>query len=153
MSTHCLHLQIATDFPQIPKRREFLKWINAALAQQYHQEITLRIVDEAESAALNQQYRHKSGPTNVLSFSYNIPGERDNTLLGDLVICAPLVAHEAKTQGKTLQAHWAHLVIHGVLHLLGYDHEKDAEADNMEALEIAILAGLKFPNPYQINQE
>ncbi|MGB6977330.1 MAG: rRNA maturation RNase YbeY, partial [Gammaproteobacteria bacterium] len=115
MSTHCLHLQIASNFPQIPHHREFQRWVNAALAESSDKkEINLRIVDEAESATLNQQYRHKSGPTNVLSFPYNIPDNIlaaiKNDLLGDIVICAPLVAQEAKIQSKTQQAHWAHLV-------------------------------------------
>jgi probable rRNA maturation factor len=154
MSTHCLHLQIASHFPQIPQPREFQQWINAALADYSdRKEITLRVVDETESATLNQRYRHKSGPTNVLSFSYGNPTEKVNNFLGDIVICASLVAQEAQEQGKSQQAHWAHLVIHGVLHLLGYDHENETDANNMEALEIAILARLKFPNPYQINQE
>jgi probable rRNA maturation factor len=154
MSTYHLHLQIASNFLPIPNPHEFQQWVDAVLAEDDNKkEITIRIVDETESAQLNKQYRHKQGPTNVLAFPYDIPVEFENNTLGDIVICAPLVAQEAKAQGKTLQAHWAHLVIHGVLHLLGYVHEHESDAQIMETLEITILARLKFPNPYQISQE
>ena len=110
-------------------------------------ELCLRIVDEAESAALNARYRDKSGPTNVLAFPCDaaVP---ELPLLGDLVVCAPVVAAEASAQGKAVEAHWSHLVVHGVLHLLGFDHIGDHEAETMEAEERAILARLGYPDPY-----
>nr|WP_228276757.1 rRNA maturation RNase YbeY [Marinobacter sp. JSM 1782161] len=111
-------------------------------------EVTLRIVDEDESAALNGQYRQKDRPTNVLSFPFEQPEGITLPLAGDLVICAPVVAREAHEQGKTLSAHWAHMVIHGMLHLQGYDHIDDRDAEIMETLEIRLLAELGFSNPY-----
>ena len=145
-----LDLQIALDLPRLPAETDFRRWAEAALAGAEHRqdaELTLRIVNEAESAALNETYRHKQGPTNVLSFPFEAPPEVDSTLLGDIVICAPVVLREAIVQGKSPEAHWAHLVAHGVLHLLGYDHD-EAQAEAMESLEICILAGLGFPDPY-----
>jgi probable rRNA maturation factor len=113
-------------------------------------ELSSRLVDEAESADLNQRYRGKTGPTNVLSFPFEPPpGTRGRKYLGDLAICAPVVAREAVEQGKDLEAHWAHLVVHGVLHLLGYDHLEEPEAQVMEALETRILGELGFPPPYE----
>jgi len=112
--------------------------------------LSLRLVDEPESADLNQRYRGKMGPTNVLSFPFEPPpGMRGRRYLGDLAICVPLVAREAAEQGKAPEAHWAHLVVHGVLHLLGYDHLDEAEAQAMEALETRLLGDLGFPPPYQ----
>ena len=111
--------------------------------------LLVRIVDEAESQALNKQYRGIDKPTNVLSFPFEAPPQVPSDHIGDLVICAPVVEREAVEQGKSLEAHWAHMVVHGVLHLLGYDHATDEEAETMEWLEIAILGGLGFPNPYE----
>ena len=112
-------------------------------------ELSLRLVDEAESADLNQRYRGKAGPTNVLSFPFEPPpGIKGPRYLGDLVICVPVVVREAAEQGKATEAHWAHLVVHGVLHLLGYDHLDETEAQEMEALETRLLANLGFPPPY-----
>ncbi len=111
-------------------------------------ELTIRIVDEPEISELNQNYRHKSGSTNVLSFPADIPAIIDSPLLGDLVICATVVAREAEQQHKSLPAHWAHMVVHGTLHLLGYDHIEDGDAEQMEALEVHILAALNIANPY-----
>ena len=111
-------------------------------------ELSIRITDNDEAADLNQTYRAKAGPTNVLSFPADVPAETGSGLLGDLVICAPLVRLEAEQQQKSEEAHWAHLVIHGVLHLLGHDHQIPAEAKQMEALEIDLLDHLGFPNPY-----
>lgn len=111
-------------------------------------EITLRIVSEAEMQDLNHRYRNVSRPTNVLSFSANLPPQLGLPLLGDIVVCAPLVAKEAREQGKPVQAHWAHLVVHGTLHLLGHDHVDDAEALRMEQLETVTLHKLGFADPY-----
>ncbi len=124
----------------IPTDIQLIQWAEAALDTRSEQaEITIRIVDPSEGTALNTQYRHKEGPTNVLSFSYMPPTGMEALLLGDIVICAAVVAAEAKDQQKSLDAHWAHMVVHGVLHLLGYDHEQVAEALIMEALENRIL--------------
>jgi probable rRNA maturation factor len=111
-------------------------------------ELVVRIVDEAEMTALNQRYRGKPGATNVLSFPYEpLPGVNSG-LLGDVVVCAPVAVAEAIRQGRSHEAHWAHLVIHGVLHLQGYDHHHEREARRMEALETRLLAALGFPDPY-----
>ena len=126
----------------IPSAASLRLWALAALKKKG--ELTIRVVDETESRALNGRYRHKDKPTNVLSFGY---GERG--VLGDLVICAPVVAREAREQKKDLRAHWAHMVIHGCLHLLGHDHEKPREAARMEALEQQIMKSLGFPDPYR----
>ena len=145
-----LDLQIALDMPGLPAESEFRRWAEAALAGADYPkdaELTLRIVNEAEITALNESYRHKQGPTNVLSFPSEAPPEVESPLLGDIVICAPVVLREAIHQGKTLAAHWAHLVAHGVLHLLGYDHDEE-QAEVMESLEIRILAGLGYSDPY-----
>ena len=145
-----LDLQIALDLPGLPAKSDFRRWAEAALVGADYQkdaELTIRIVNEAESTALNETYRHKQGPTNVLSFPFEAPPEVESALLGDIVICAPVVLREAVVQGKTPEAHWAHLVAHGVLHLLGYDHD-EAQAEAMESLEIRILAGLGYPDPY-----
>lgn len=145
-----LDLQIALDMPGLPAEPEFRRWAEAALAGadcRRDAELTIRIVNEAESTALNDTYRHKQGPTNVLSFPFENPPGVGSSLLGDVVICAPVVLREAVVQGKSPEAHWAHLVAHGVLHLLGYDHD-EAQAEAMESLEIRILAGLGYPDPY-----
>jgi len=112
--------------------------------------ITIRIVDVAEAKQLNETWRHGNGPTNVLSFPFDYPPGVDISLLGDIVICAPLVAKEATEQHKSHNAHWAHLVIHGTLHLLGYDHIEEPQAQIMENIEIRILHKLGYPNPYHI---
>lgn len=132
------------------------RWAEAALeGRREDAELVIRIVGEAEIAALNRDYRGKDGATNVFSFPFEIPSQVPPEqidelarLIGDLVICAPVVAREAAEQGKAMDAHWAHMVVHGVLHLLGYDHAQDADAERMEGLERAILAGLGFPDPY-----
>lgn len=147
-STIELCLQNASGAGDIPEQSEFEQWVETALQGMPAAILTIRIVDEAESAALNGQYRHKAGATNVLSFPAELPEAVDLPLLGDLVICAPLVASEAAEQGKPVKAHWAHLVIHGTLHLLGYDHIEAAEAEEMESLEIRLLRQLGLSNPY-----
>ena len=143
-------VQRATDAPT-PEDAELQRWIAAALTQQepgVDTEISLRLVDEAEMGKLNRQYRHRNGPTNVLSFPADLPPGLQLPLLGDIVICAPLVGLEAAEQGKQVLAHWAHLTVHGTLHLLGHDHLTDAEAEAMEALETGIMARLDLPCPY-----
>lgn len=133
----------------IPTQAQCLVWFKAALPPEITQaEVTLKIVDKEEGALLNHQYREKQGPTNVLSFPYQVPGQPKNLLLGDLVICAALVKEEAMAQNKSQEAHWAHLVVHGALHLLGYDHIDKEEASVMEGLEVRILQQLGFPSPY-----
>ena len=112
-------------------------------------EISVLIVDNDEMSALNQEYRHKQGPTNVLAFPFEGPDDLDLPLLGDLVICLPKMMEEASAQHKTLEQHFAHLTIHGCLHLLGYDHDIAERAEQMEQLEIDLLKKLNFPNPYQ----
>ena len=130
----------------VPSPSSLRGWAQAALGTASG-ELTIRIVDEAESADLNGRFRRKPYPTNVLSFPYEAEA-LDEPVLGDLVICAPVVAREAVEQHKDLRAHWAHMVVHGVLHLLGHDHENHAEAERMEAREREILAELGFADPY-----
>jgi len=134
------------EAPEPPSIRH---WICATLGDlKPEAEISVRIVSAAESAELNLRYRGKEGPTNVLSFPADIPDFVESELLGDIVICATIVRKEATEQRKTLEAHWAHMLVHGTLHLLGYDHIKDNEAEAMEALETTILGELNFPPPY-----
>lgn len=144
-----LSLQVACSAANLPTKTQFKRWAKAALPPEKHAwEVCIRLVDEQESQSLNHQYRGKNKPTNVLSFPSDLPPELNIPVLGDLVLCAAVVAAEAEQQGKHLHAHYAHMVVHGCLHLLGYDHEDDAEACAMEALEIHILQGLGLPNPY-----
>lgn len=146
-------IQRQTETGPQPDDPDICSWAAAAyLGNDSETEMTVRIVDEAESAELNQTYRHKSGPTNVLSFPFETPPGMELPLLGDLVICAPVVDREAREQGKTSQAHWAHMVVHGSLHLQGYDHLEADQAEQMEALEIDILARLGFSNPYELTK-
>jgi probable rRNA maturation factor len=146
-----LDLQIACAALALPDAGRFRAWASAALAgRREAAELTIRVVGETEGTELNQRYRGRPGPTNVLSFPFDPPpGLPPQDLIGDLVICAPVVAREACEQGKLEEAHWAHLVVHGTLHLLGYDHLTDPDAAQMEAMETVILAGLGFPSPYE----
>ena len=143
-------LQNDAGFADAPALPDFERWVRAALRDSYAQlEQTICIVDEAHSRELNHRFRGKDSATNVLAF----PGENDlldYDCLGDLVICAPRVSAEAQQQGKPLDAHWAHLVVHGMLHLQGYDHHSDEQATAMEALEIEILDTLGYTNPYNV---
>ena len=137
----------------LPAAASFRKWVAAALAGRIREaDLAIRLVDADEGQALNRHYRGKDYATNVLSFPAEVPeGLPKNVkfpLLGDLVICAPVVAREASEQGKTVTAHYAHLTVHGVLHLLGWDHEDDKEAEAMEQLEREILADLGIADPY-----
>ena len=145
-----LDLQVASQAADLPSEAQFRTWCEIALRQRTaDSELTIRLVDEAEGRELNHTYRQRDYATNVLSFPADVPdGMLDIPLLGDLVICVPVVEREALEQDKTVQAHWAHLVIHGCLHLLGYDHIDDAEAEEMEALERTLLAELGHPDPY-----
>jgi probable rRNA maturation factor len=134
----------------LPKPAQLRKWARRALrGQPGTVELAIRVVRPVESAALNLRYRHRPGPTNVLSFPLATPPGLPLRLLGDLVICAALVQVEAAQQSKPERHHWAHLVVHGVLHLLGYDHLGEADAATMEAREREILAGLGIPDPYR----
>jgi probable rRNA maturation factor len=140
----------ASGYKHLPLRRQFKSWVEAALSQfddMNNSSVGIKIVDSSESAALNAHYRQKNYATNVLSFP--VPTDFAAAgYLGDLALCAEVVQQEAKTQQKTSADHWAHLVVHGVLHLLGYDHENTKDAKQMEALEVRILAQLGIANPY-----
>ena len=135
----------------VPAEEEIRSWIAATVtgrATQEQVEVSVRLVDGDEMAKLNETYRGKTGTTNVLSFPASLPGEPGIPLLGDIVICAPVVRAEAVAQGKSPNAHWAHMTIHGTLHLMGYDHTNEEEAGIMEALETAILSELNYSCPY-----
>lgn len=145
-----LDLQIAVEDEQgLPSQADFTAWLEAAVTPfQPQAEVTIRIVDSEESQQLNRDYRGKDKPTNVLSFPFEAPPGMELDLLGDLVICRQVVEQEATEQDKTLQAHWAHMVVHGSLHLLGYDHIEDEEAEEMESLETEIMQNMGFEDPY-----
>jgi len=143
-----LDVQNATVFEPLPDDAQFNLWAEVALRGKSEAELTLRLVDRGESRKLNSRYRGKDQPTNVLSFPAELPPDLGIPLLGDIVLCAPLVGEESAAQNKSLSAHWAHLVIHGVLHLLGHDHQDEREAAEMEAIEVELLASLGFANPY-----
>ncbi len=141
-------LQHDDAYEAVPDIKLLGLWVNAALLSDIGDlEQTIRIVGEAEIQGLNSQYRGREDPTNILSFPADIP-HIDYQYLGDLVICAPVVIEEAKQQGKSAIAHWAHLIVHGMLHLQGYDHESPADAKKMETLEVKILSTLGYSNPY-----
>ena len=136
----------------LPAIEDFQRWADVAWCEPGVAEVVIRLVNEAESRNLNHQYRGKDSATNILSFPMEMPGELaakiDEIMLGDLIICAPVVAREATEQNKILMHHWAHMVIHGMLHLQGYDHISDDEAEEMESLEIKLLQQLGMTNPY-----
>ena len=142
-------VQNVSSLSAVPSAVQFEQWAAAALSGQGETELTIRLVDSEESQQLNERFRQQCKPTNVLSFPADLPQAINLPLLGDIVICAPLVESEAKEQNKSPTAHWAHLTIHGILHLMGYDHQTDEEAAEMEALEIGIVRSLGFPDPYQ----
>ncbi|WGE89993.1 rRNA maturation RNase YbeY [Actinobacillus arthritidis] len=155
MTTPIIDLQIATENNEnLPSLDQFTQWVQRALSHEAQTEdfpeteITIRIVDEAESHELNLTYRGKDKPTNVLSFPFEVPEGIELPLLGDLIICRQVVEQEAQEQQIALESHWAHLAIHGTLHLLGYDHIEDAEAEEMEGLETEIMQSLGFEDPY-----
>jgi metalloprotein, YbeY/UPF0054 family len=151
MSEIILDLQIATSQrDNLPTEPQIIQWLEVILLQFMDKaEITIRIVDAAESQQLNNTYRHKDKPTNVLSFPFESPIEIEVPLLGDLIICKQVVEAEASAQHKSLTSHWAHMIVHGCLHLLGYDHIVDQEAEEMENIEIDIMQQLGFDDPYQ----
>lgn len=136
-----------------PGDAEIECWVRTTLNGKYENvQLTVRMVGYDESRRLNETYRHRTGATNVLSFPFEHPEIAQPPLLGDIVICAPLVMKEADDQGKEILAHWAHLVIHGVLHLIGYDHDNADEANVMERLEREIMDKLRYPDPYAGNE-
>jgi len=146
-----LDLQLAcANSEGLPAPAQLQYWLDTCILPfQPEAELTVRIVDEEESQTLNRTYRAKDKPTNVLSFPFECPPGIELPLLGDLVICRQVVEREAAEQGKPLEAHWAHMVVHGSLHLLGYDHIDDEEAVEMESLEQEFMQALGFPDPYQ----
>lgn len=151
-----LSLQKAT-LTSTPLSADFELWVTHTLKtlqpHQEHAEMTIRLVDNEEMSALNMRFRNKNGPTNVLSFPAQLPEGLDLPILGDIIICAPLVELEAQQQQKSLKLHWAHLTVHGILHLLGYDHQNDEDATVMETLEINVLNQLGYENPYEVEGE
>ncbi len=153
MATPLLELGVSYAAPRrgVPSATSFRRWVEAALAGARYRkpaELAIRIVGTREGRTLNWQYRGKHYATNVLSFPVELPRGVNAPLLGDLVICAPVVAREAREQGKAPRDHYAHLTVHGVLHLLGHDHQNAADAEHMEGLETRILATLGIGNPY-----
>ena len=148
-----LHLNYGVPRRGLPSAQSFRRWAGAALAAAGHAaaaELAIRLVDTREGRALNRRYRGRDCATNVLSFPVELPAGLRTPLLGDIVLCAPVLAREARQQGKTLRRHAAHLTVHGVLHLLGHGHRRARQAAVMEALEIAALARLGLPDPYRL---
>lgn len=150
--SHQIDLQIACEETQLPSKEQFQLWVDTALAEvnttNKNFELTIRLVDIEESQQLNLQYRGKDKPTNVLSFPFEVPEGIELNLLGDLIICIDVMKKEANDQNKVLFDHWAHLVVHGCLHLVGFDHISDSDALEMETIEISILKKLNISNPY-----
>ena len=142
---------INTDNMSMPNEESFQLWAESACLEDDDTVASLQIVDSDEMRVLNKTYRDKDTPTNVLSFPMQLPDEVDIKILGDLALCVDVINEEAKAQSKSLQAHWAHMVVHGMLHLQGYDHIDDIEAGVMEAMEIDILKKLGFDNPYSVH--
>lgn len=160
MTTPIIDLQIASENSEgLPTLEQFTHWVETALSFEAQTdnfpetEMTIRIVDEEESQTLNREYRGKDYPTNVLSFPFEVPEGIELPLLGDLVICRQVMEREAKEQQISLASHWAHLAVHGTLHLLGYDHIEEAEAEEMEGLETQIMQKLGFEDPYLSEKE
>ncbi len=143
-----IEIQRASSATDLPCDSDFQRWASAALQDNEETSVVIRLVDSEESLQLNNNYRGRDKPTNVLSFPFEAPAEIADNSLGDIVICAPVVEQQARQQNKPLNAHWAHMVVHGMLHLQGYDHQDDEQAEEMERLEGEILATLGFPDPY-----
>ena len=150
-----LDLQLAVENEQdLPTEQDIQLWLDKTIPQfQKSAELTIRIVDTEESHQLNHEYRGKDKPTNVLSFPFEAPPGIELDLLGDLIICRQVVEKEAEEQNKPLLAHWAHMVVHGSLHLLGYDHIEDQEAEEMESLETEIMKSMGYSDPYITEKE
>lgn len=152
-----LDMQLAVEKENnLPSEDELNQWATAALTlrtEHEEPELTIRIVDEAESQELNSEYRGKDKPTNVLSFPFEAPAHVPIPLLGDLIVCKQVVEREAVEQGKTLTAHWAHMIVHGCLHLLGFDHIEDEEAEEMEGIERVVMKSLGFEDPYKNDEQ
>ena len=153
-----IEIQNPRDYKQIPDAMEFDSWASACWLDENNAGVVIRVVDEQESQELNRGFRGKDYATNVLSFQYenmamlseyDVQSSADIDYLGDLVMCQPVILQEAAEQDKTYLQHWAHMLVHGLLHLQGFDHTKEIEADIMEAREIEILRGLGFSNPYE----
>lgn len=149
------YIDIQNELPALPfSEEQLIRWATSALETQVnHAELTIRFITSDEMTQLNHQYRHKNKPTNVLSFPSELPQDIMSQLempyLGDIIICPEVLANESQEQQKDLEFHWAHIVIHGVFHLLGYDHIEDGDAEVMQGLEIKILQKLNYPNPYE----
>ncbi len=147
-----LDFQVVSQSNSIPSIDQFQSWIDVVLSDEsIDSEIVVRIIDEAEMTRFNEQYRDKIGPTNILSFPFDVPENIVSILLGDLLVCAPIIEKESLQQNKLVDHHWAHIIVHGVLHLLGHDHIDECDAKEMEALEIKILRKIKIKNPYEEN--
>ena len=144
-----VEVQRETSISSLPSDQQFEQWATAVLRGHGEAELVIRLVDQEESRRLNEQFANRNKPTNVLSFPAGLPPSIGLPLLGDIVICAPLVEREAEDQNKTILAHWAHLTIHGILHLLGHDHQSGDEAADMEALETGLVQSFGFPDPYR----
>lgn len=146
-----IELQLACPLASVPFGNEIESWVRCVTsALGLEGDVCVRVVDEQESRALNARYRAKDEPTNVLSFPADLPPGVEAAVLGDLAICAPVVQREAEMQGKDVKAHWAHMVVHGLLHLAGYDHETPVDAEAMETKEVELLREIGFPDPYQL---
>ena len=147
--TSGVDVQRACAAPGVPPPARIAEWAEAALdGRSTGARMTVRVVDEAEGAELNERYRGKAGATNVLAFGFHAPEVPSEGILGDVVVCAPVASREALAHSKRLDAHWAHLVVHGTLHLLGYDHDEPGSAEEMETVEREILDRLGYPDPY-----
>ncbi len=145
-----MDVQVVSLSKQLPDLAQFQYWVDSLLKDDTEDsEVVIRLVDEFEMIQFNEQYRDKKGTTNILSFPFEPPEGMNSKLLGDLLICVPVIEQEALAQDKVLEHHWAHMVIHGVLHLLGYDHLSDEEAEEMEALEMKVLRSIAVENPYK----
>lgn len=145
-----IDVQYAVSKENCPSSAQIKKWAEAALEKQSNAKIAIRIVEDAEMIALNHRYRNKNKTTNILSFPCQLPVNIRGNQLGDLVICKSVIENEALEQQKSITAHWAHIIVHGILHLLGYDHENEEDAFKMESLEVAILEDLGFADPYGV---
>jgi probable rRNA maturation factor len=146
-------IDFATQCDDYPLDQDIKSWASTVLKNRLPSaSLTIKIVDEEEMILLNRTYRHKEKSTNVLSFPCQLPDFLKGDILGDIAICAPVVQREAALQNKNLQFHWAHLIVHGILHLLGYDHENESDAVVMENLEKILLEELGFPDPYGVEK-